>query len=317
MQNGVCIKLVSLLFCGAFGLLLLAGCGVGLCANQAACPDGSWSNATPDALTFVELFASTMLRDKTAAQISLRAELNLGTTALPSGYRYAPDMTKDDDGMMGGSVTLGTRASSVCGTTQTTIEARIADCAATNSAMATWDGATKGVSGEGQWKLVTYNGTHEVWRDERTKLIWSDSLGTGNWCRASGSSGGGPFAQVDPSSICTNVANQSQVTPESWCTEYPGLNTPSTYDSAKGGMRLAATSASPSVVWRLPTRADFNQAEIDGIRHPLPHFDEDFWSASIYSASRNIAWYFSGYYGGMVQAAFRDNNSLSIRCVGR
>lgn len=302
---------------GASGLFLLASCGAGLCRDQASCPDGSWTAEVPVLLTPVDLLASNMLRDKTAGQLGLKAELALGSAALPSGYRYVPDIMKDDDGL-GGSVTLGTRPSVVCGTTQKTVELRVADCALANSDMATWDGASNGHAGEGQWKLVTYNGTHEVWRDERTKLIWSDNLGTTNWCRASGSSGGGPFGQVDPNNICDNIANQPvQAVPESWCTEHSAFNTPATYDSAKGGMRLAATSSSPSVIWRLPTRADFFQAEVDGFRFPLPNMNVSFWTATTLSYMRNAGWIFGGASGGHVDGGYRYTATYSVRCVGR
>lgn len=297
------------------------GCGPGLCRNQANCPDGSWSSV-PGASgggvlgSFVIFMASQMHRDRATPQNSLAQELALGTAAVQSTYRQVPDITKDDDGFLGGSVTFALRPATPCGTNQSNVEARIAHCAAQNPTSSTWDGTTNGNAGQGVWKLVTYNSTHEVWRDERTKLLWSDNLGTTNWCRASGSSGGGPYGQADPNAICTNVANQDQVTPESWCTEDPGLNTPGAYDSMKGGMRFAATGTSPSVVWRLPTKWDFHQAEADGIRFPLPNMMNVFWSASVSSLIRNQAWYFNGATGEF-RLQIRNTGGYYVRCIGR
>lgn len=301
--------------------ILLAGCAGGLCVNQASCPDGSWS--VTGSGSFSDVAASTMHRIKTAVQLTLTQERELGASGLPAGYRKVPlignDITPtpgDDDGYAGGAVTYGGRPSVVCGTTQTTIEARIADCASLNSSVATWDGSVSGNSGQGQWKLVTYNGTHEVWRDERTKLIWSDSLGTAYWCRATGSSGGGPYAEVDQYNICDNATYQNQVTPESLCTEDPGLSTSGTYDSMKGGMRLTETATSPSITWRLPTIYDYKLADVNGIRFPLPNMGVKFWTSTLSSATRNFAWDFSGTNGNF-DDVLRTSATRSIRCVGR
>jgi len=267
--------------------------------------------------------ASTLHRDKATAQVTLKAELQQGATALPAGYRKFPRIGNDilptagdDDGYIGGSVTYALRPATPCGTNQSTVADRIAHCAAQNPTRSTWDGSANGNSGQGVWKLVTYNGAHEVWRDERTNLLWSDNLGTTNWCRASGASGGGPFGQVDQYNYCDNVTYQNQVTPESWCTEDPGVSTPGTYDSMKGGMRFAATGTSPTFVWRLPTKWDYHQAEIDGIRFPLPNMSAAFWSASVYSLSRFNAWLFDGYYG-FFYGDGRGVGGHSVRCVGR
>lgn len=296
--------------------LSLSGCGIGVCLNQAECPDGSWSVAE-DTHGFADFTASNLHRDKTSAQRTLKEELAFGAETLPSGYRKVPDINKDDDAGFGAAVTFGSRPSVVCGTTQASVDARVTDCAAANGATATWDGAAKGNAGQSQWKLVTYNGTHEVWRDERTGFIWSDRLGLANWCLATGSSGGGPYGQVDPMGYCDNVAYQPvQSTPESWCTEDTGFNTPSTYDSMKGGMRLLATATSPGVVWRLPTKWDLHQAEIDGIRFPLPNMSHFFWSASVVSNDRNLAWHFTGDVGYFLDVG-RDSVAMSVRCVGR
>ncbi len=280
----------------------------------------------PDSVTqsFADFIASMMHRDKSQTQKTLKEELATGSAALPAGYRKVPKVGNDtipvagdDDGYVGGSVTFGSRPVTPCGTTQDSVDGRIADCAAANSAMATWDGGSNGNAGQGQWKLVTYNGTHEVWRDERTRLIWSDRLGQANWCQATGSSGGGPYGEADQYGYCDNVAYQPvQSTPESYCTEDASFNTPDTYDSMKGGMRLTATGSSPSVVWRLPTKWDYHQAEIDGIRFPLPNMQFGFWSASVYSSARNSAWIFHGRYATFTNVG-RSGGGSSVRCVGR
>ncbi len=288
-------------------LVLLSGCGSGMCLNQAGCPDGSWS--------LFSVLASMVHRDRAAVQMTLKQEVE---GAMPAGNRKVPDITKDDDGFTGGSVTFAPRPTQVCGTTQDTVEARVMHCALQNTVLASWNGSVSANAGQGLWRLVTYNGTHEVWRDERTNLLWSDHLGETNWCRAAGSSGGGPNGQFDPYNYCNNLLYQDQITPESWCTEDAGFNTPGAYDSMKAGMRLAATGTSPSVVWRLPTLWDYHQAEVDGIRFVLPNIPTGIfayvWSASVFSRDREQAWSFDAedsYFTSGSRA-----NDRSVRCVG-
>lgn len=269
----------------------------------------------------VESYASKMPsmihRNKGATVITLEQEILAGQGGLPTGYREIPNLNLDDEGSDDTNVAPGVRPSVVCGTTQATVALRIANCAALNGAVATWEGAANANSGQATWKLVTYNGTHEVWRDERTKLLWTDTLGQTNWCRASGSSGGGPLFEDDISNYCDNAGNQNQVTPESWCAENAGFNTPGAYDSMKGGMRLAATATSPAVVWRLPTVWDYNLAEVDGIRFPKPTAVIAFWSASAFSFVRANGWFFYGDRGDIGGDDRSTPATYYVKCVGR
>jgi hypothetical protein len=304
-------KFFFLMVC-ALALMISSGCGIGVG------PEDPASSGSPSIIvnSFVDLMASMIHRDKTADQMLLSEEI---AGDLISGNRKVPDITKDDDALTGTAVTYASRPTQVCGTTQTTIEARVAHCAAQNTSLASWDGSAKGNAGQGLWKLVTYNGTHEVWRDERTTLLWTDHLGQTNWCIASGNSGGGPYAQVDPNSICDDSGNQNQTTPESWCTEDASFNSPTAYDSMKGGMRLSATATTPSITWRLPTLWDYNLAEIDGIRYVLPNLGNGAgwaWSASIFSVNRSRAWVFQVTNTHIFDFANRISALGSVRCVG-
>lgn len=129
----------------------------------------------------------------TSSQISLASEVTTyAGTDLPSGgadnYRDIPDDVKDDEGYIGTSCKYAPRPASDCGTSQSTIAARIADCATQNPSTSSWDGATQCNRGQGLWKLVTRSGSNkEVWQDQRTGLIWSSAVSTGiNWCQATG-----------------------------------------------------------------------------------------------------------------------------------
>jgi hypothetical protein len=231
----------------------------------------------------------------------------------------------------------------VCGKSAADVTAKIADCAAKNPSVATWDGATKGIAGEGSWSLVTVyssavgdtDGTtcntttcYEVWRDKRTGLLWSDKLADGgttafNWCHASGANNSSSVDSVyrgaDPSGYCALSAgaqgagaNQTDP-PRSLCFEDTGFVTSANLDPMKGNMHKHA-EASTTVKWRLPTKYDFEVAEHNGIRHVLPNMRTSFWSASVFSGIRFGAWLFSGDTGG-VYGNTREY-TFGVRCVG-
>jgi hypothetical protein len=180
---------------------------------------------------------SNMHREKGTAQWSMVTESStnkgLAYTNSNSGYRAVPDITKDDDGYKSQNVIYVDRTgwgATPCGTVQATIDARIANCSTVLGAEATWDGTVKGNAGQSVWKLVSRTGdvnaagrAREVWRDEKTGLLWSSLVsgaadnkvvktngGTGggtsvddntyiNWCKASGSNNitNNPTAQPD------------------------------------------------------------------------------------------------------------------------
>ncbi len=308
---------------------------------------------------------SNMHRDKTTTQITQEAEAitNAGS-AFPNadpGYRAVSKISKDDDGYVGGSVTLVSRtnwdttcdsvtgagggsANSVCKCGLSgTIDQRIADCASHTviGSNATWDGSTKGNAGQGTWKLVTRTGSltatkgREVWRDERTKLIWSSLVSTSlNWCKAVGSNSinANPTAENDPSDYCdsgsyqtTGVFSPGVNKAISACFEDIDdngasdffTNTDAGIDNAgKGNLNLGS---SPRVDWRLPTVYDYNVANANGVRFVMPEMAAAGggyeWSASIFSNSRARAWLFNGAIG-FVNVNNRDLN-YAVRCVGR
>jgi hypothetical protein len=307
---------------------------------------------------------SNMHRDKTTTQISPETEAvtNSGT-AYPNadpGYRAIPKISKDDDGYTGGSVTLVSRtnwdttcdagtgagggsANSVCKCGQSgTIDQRIADCAGHSviGSNATWDGATKGNAGQGTWKLVTRTGAlsatkgREVWRDERTKLIWSSLVSTSlNWCKATGSNfiTNNPSAEDDPSNYCDNATYQ---TTGVWsagvnkaisaCFEDIDDNSASDFFTTSdagidnAGKASLSLSSTPRVDWRLPTIYDFKQADINGYRFVFPDTISNGyyeWSASVYSNARAYAWVFYGANGDDSNVTRSINNP--VRCVGR
>lgn len=289
-------------------------------------------------VTFDTVMGSMMFRDLSTSQITIDDEISTINYAI--GYREVPNPGLDDEGPFSTDCTISTnvnypcsrivkatRPSITCGTNQNTISDRIADCLF-NNPTATWNGASNGTSGEGVWKLVTYTGTHEVWQDQRTNLLWSDVvISSANWCRASGA---GITPEPAAVTICDQPANQDQVAPESVCYEHssrqpvPALGenwATGVYHSAKGGMGRTATPTSPSVRWRLPTRNDFMLADLNGLRSVVPTVSANFWTATPSASHRNRAFWYGGESGWITTTtssanAVRSQNNR-VRCVGR
>jgi hypothetical protein len=182
--------------------------------------------------TFAANAASNALRDAgstvipqlagqtTSHQITLQTETaTYGTTSLPTGsgynYRDIPDMTKDDEEYLGTTCNFAPRPSNSCGTTQTTVALRIANCAAQNPTTSTWNGASQCSRGQATWSLVTRDGANkEVWQDNRTGLLWSSLVSAGlNWCQASGNTQLAPvtFTQAYNNSAGTAITGNGSV----------------------------------------------------------------------------------------------------------
>lgn len=268
--------------------------------------------------------------------------------------RLVPIVASDTDGYQDTNVDeVDHTVLNACGTMQATIDGRIADCSLVNGAAAMWSGAQEGNAGHGDWKLVTKiangNAGKEVWRDERTQLLWSDNLSNINgsgvptggtsqqnfgWCFASGNTqnAGG----IDCRTGVVGSHNRAAV---SLCAEVGGLLTPNGAHSAstaanslvswistgtaivdaKGGMLLNATASSPSVTWRLPTRADYLQAYANGMGYVLPRFlSPYFWTSSVAAYDLGFAWLFNvDALGNLYLGAPARTDAWNTRCVGQ
>ena len=259
---------------------------------------------------------------------------------LPAGYRSVPKIATDDDGYDTSNLNVETVdrngwGTTTCGLTQATVIDRIEDCSDVFGANARWNGTLKGNAGQGIWNLVSRSGAksgnkaREVWRDERTGLLWSSVIGTAaNWCKASGSNNAtnvlpASIRENDPSDICDAVAQtyQSTSTAISGCFEGTGITTTdAAIDNAgKVGMNLAGSGTSPKVAWRLPTLYDYEVADANGMRLVLADIgingNLDEWTATISSSIRSRAWIYNGAQG--VHSTKARTLTSAFRCVGR
>ena len=297
--------------------------------------------------TFASYMTSAGHRTLGSTPITLKQEGVDNAAAIytnnSSGYRAVPSISgKDNDGTSGGSVTYVNRAAwglSSCGASGT-IAARITDCQnhPTIGSEARWDGAVKGNAGQGEWSLVSRTGAvgsgrgREVWRDNRTGLLWSSLVnnGTINWCRASGSNNisGNPTAEAGNGNYCTDSSNQNTGTYSggakavSVCFE-DGENyfSAGTATDAAGKAGLSRTST-PAVSWRLPTMYDYKIADVNGLRFIMPDMGTynggKEWTATLFSDSAEYvkeAFYFGSAYGEVAHGPL--NSAYSARCIGR
>ena len=153
------------------------------------------------------------------------------------------------------------------------------------------------------------NTCREVWKDNRTGILWSDDMPkSDNWCRAAGN------AESNPSFPCNKTIAQS------WCAELgptPMIEAAEsgevwasgTYVAAKGGL---GKTTSISVRWRLPTKYDFQAADINGIKYVVRNGLSNFptWSATVKSG------YAYTWTPDTIELHTPNQNS-SIKCIGR
>jgi hypothetical protein len=276
---------------------LLTGCGEDVGGrNGRRAPQATTQGASDrgDA----NLISSHMHRLRATAPIPTylqEIEFTLSNT-LPPGLRTIPLMEIDDEGTHGMNVMTmrDSRPSTTCGIGENFkgIDARINDCRLKNNDSALWNGYLSGASGEGSWKLValTTRGK-EIWQDVRTGMVWSDNEATGNWCMASGNN---QEASLDISTDCKTLGETKNL-----CSE------------------ISTDGIGTNIRWRLPTRNDFLQADLNGLRFVMSHGDEfGFWTATMQSGipGRTHAWV---YYPGQGTLEAQALTSVrGVRCVG-
>lgn len=207
-------------------------------------------------------------------------------------YRKVPSMLSDDDGKNNPNIKTRTslgRPTTLCGE-KGSLRSKITDCAEKNPNSSSWNNVSFGMGGEASWTLVSYSALkNEIWMDNRTGHLWSDVQGQSNWCSASGNqlNEGNP-AKVDCQIISGSITicNDQEI------------------------------DGHTNIRWRLPTRNDFLQADLDGLRFVLKLSNSPFWTATLDSSSedRSKAWVYVQDQGTLSSAGLTD--SKSIRCIG-
>ncbi len=244
---------------------------------------------TPNITTDVFLVPSHMHRTMELDLLGSHTEIDeVVAGSLPPGYRAVPLMGLDDEGSDSKNVRTRTslgRPLTDCGMGPSSIVSeRISECTTLNGTRATWNFLNSS-AGESIWRLVTKIGNAEIWIDIRTGHIWSDVVGTTNWCNASGNKETGTAVN------CLTL----------------GLN-----PNCVGKKILGI----PGIIWRLPTRNDYLQADLNGLRFVLKTAGTPFWTATLNSASadRSEAWAYNQAQGTLEKANLAQDRQ--VRCIG-
>jgi hypothetical protein len=169
----------------------------------------------------------------------------------------------------------------------------------------------------GDWVLVSKIDKFQIWRDERTGLIWSDLIESNSKrieltnCEASGNTeiqDEIPFCKRTLTSACEERQGFLPAIPdENWKR--------SLYSKSKGEM--GKNSVTP-IYWKLPTAKDFRTADINGATEVLPRLANAFWTSTFYS-NINSSSYFAALvprYGQIGFALESRSTKLYVRCVG-
>lgn len=279
----------------------LMSCGQGLRNPDAVPATAAVVVASPTAeKTYQDLVFSTLMRTPGSTPLTLKGEHAQGGT-LATNYRevsIAIDTEKPSEVVALGAAIFDTAAYVDCGATavgQFTVAQSIADCATANGALATWNGATYGRMGEGQWKLVKFHNATDisVWQDQRTGLLWSDYM---------------------------NDLALPAVQTFDWTTAVLGTG-PCSFSDPNFSLEKAYLDSSQGVYWRLPTLSDYKQADVNGLRWVSANgLGDYFWTATISGDDITKAW---AVIYQTVNANFNYEQGVSmatpekVRCVGR
>lgn len=338
---------------------ILGSAGTAVCNSTVS--DLHASHAIRSDYATVDLTVSAQVDARSRAVWTDEAAGNATYTAnhnLVPNPKYDTDGQGDDTGigtaLRSYLVTVKGRPDKVCGLSGS-VATRISDCLTQNAGKSSWEGKKYGQSGEGDWKLVTLYkaaaisgdacaggsaaGCFEVWRDERTQLLWSDYLnnnGNGyNWFRAAGYSSSattvastGKEGRAGVGTDCTDSGSAAEVcqpaTPISVCApsaSIAGLNgianyqnpdgTAGTYNEEPAKGNISGASA----LWRLPTYGDWATAYANGVHKVIPNMTGTnvFWTATSYSTNRNQVWVAG--WSGLLSPGDRGQ-VYGVRCVG-
>lgn len=242
-------------------------------------------------------------REKGATVISYADEIlkTIANDLSIKNYRVIPSMEIDSEGSSKNvtTVTDNGRPTVTCGMADTFsgIDARITDCFQKNGDKALWEGFRFASAGEGTWKLVALDSNTEIWFDGRTGMVWSEvkklnDVSLFNWCKASGN-------QEDDSNIggvdCNSLADKTSICVDS-----------------------VTTGIGKQIRWRLPTRNDLLQADLNGIRfvHKKETAGTGLWTATMVAgvSGRTDAWIYNSVNGTLLPAPV--SSSHSVRCIG-
>lgn len=221
-----------------------------------------------------EVLKSQAYRAKGAFIRTIIKEINANINGTESENYFN---IPDPDRDNDNSVTYAAVPSNDCGLIESDVpmQDRLNDCQAKNPQSYFWDGTKNAVNGEGNWRLAYRSGSKQSWIDQSTGLLWNFDSEKTNWENASGS------VKDQQLSSCTQE-------------KIPMFQ--------------------KSVAWRLPTRNEFLQADINGARFVLNTNDSiRYWSATS-SRNKGKAWAIIHKTGELIE--LDQSTELEVKCIG-
>lgn len=235
----------------------------------------------PNCITDTSSLTSNLHRTKGSEPISMeKMREAIAANKLPDGYRIIPNPSKDHDAAVTiyGFDTTELAKFNDCGEEDNfkSVKSMLNSCFNKNDAGVHWLAKPNGAAGEADWQIALINRTdgHLFWMDKRTNLLWSEQLTAQEWNIASG---------------------QNLSTGEvSYCAKLNDIE--------------------PKLIsWRLPNRAEFLQADVDGARYVLSSVSTWYWTATSEHNSER-AWAIQQNTG--ILKLVDKNLPLNVRCVG-
>lgn len=290
------MRIISVIFI----LSILVSCGATKNSDREKGGGGKPNNDTRDnrAATpgeFQATIRTHTYRNTGTIQLSIKEEaLAVIAGKLPATYAPIPQFNLHNDAKV---IKLNPLPSinTSCGNdieATTTIKARVADCKTkqADTMAITWLGKAYGISGEGNWQLISNSvetieekkNAYQLWHDESTDLIWSDIVTEADFFIATGSKDG-------------SIDNKDDRVCQANIKSYPlGRINP---------LRIS---------WKIPNRNDFLQADLNGARYVLPNTDDLVWTGS-YNKD-NEAWAIKQSTGELISTPVTEK--LKVRCIG-
>lgn len=283
-------------------LVILAIYSCGATKNSDRENGGGGTNGTPnrdiqkfEPGKFQTTTITNTYRDRGTVQLTILDEISKTISGtLPKTLSQIPQFERHNDESVI-KVSALPNEKSDCGNSELstmTIKARIADCALKNKDNENsyqWLGKTNGISSEGNWYLVANSNdttsNYKLWVDENTNLVWSDIVSyKADFFKATGTTDGTTSYAADR--VCQTLDKNPQ--------------------HALGKIH------SSKISWRIPTRNDFLQADLDGSRFVLPNTETLVWTGSYHKDDK--AWAIKQSTGELVLTNIGDE--IAVRCVG-
>ena len=247
--------------------------------NTSGDRDGTNVDRPAGTAVFKDVMPSHISRDRGAMQLTY-TEINelFKSGGIDGNINYRAVPAEARDNTGESSVAL--RPSNECGTNPdfSSIRASLNHCTTQNNGTHLWKGEDFGISGEGNWSLIAVKKNPDM-------MVWMDQRTELLWSHT--------IARAD------------------WI-DASGNN------NANFPCENIDILPQENVAWRLPTRNEFLQADINGYQNIFVLEDQDdeiYWTATSAKNTDN-AWTIR-ISNGVLAEVDKDTNTVAVKCVGQ